>query len=113
MTHMTTQATPSPASIPTFSIGDRCKKAREHAGLDQDQLARITGLSRQTISNYERDKTSQKLASLNLIALATGVDRNWIATGVPSDTMPPDGPTTLRDLGEPPTIWYVPVPCAA
>ena len=64
--------------IPEWSLGDRVRKAREWAELDQVQLAEATGISRTTISNYERDATAASRANLNLIALATGVDIRWL-----------------------------------
>ena len=56
--------------IPEWSLGDRVRKAREWAELDQVQLAEATGISRTTISNYERDATAA--------SRATGVDIRWL-----------------------------------
>lgn len=59
-----------------MDIGTRIREHREAAGLRQDQLAEICGVSRQTISNRERNKTLPDIESLALIAheLGTTVD---------------------------------------
>lgn len=67
--------------VPEWTLADRIRKARDFAGLDQGALASVTGLSRQTLSNYEHGKTRPSKASLNLIAMMTGVDRCWLLTG--------------------------------
>ena len=74
--------------VPQWTLADRIRKARDFAGLDQGDLAAVTGLSRQTLSNYEHGKTRASKASLKLIAMATGVDRYWLLTGHASG---PDG----------------------
>jgi transcriptional regulator with XRE-family HTH domain len=47
-------ATPQPAAgIPAWTVGDRLRKAREHAGLKQSDLANEIGISRASAVNYE------------------------------------------------------------
>lgn len=43
--------------IPQFTRGDRFRKAREKLGLEQGAFAEHIGVSRGTVSNYERDMT--------------------------------------------------------
>ena len=59
-----------------MDIGTRIREHREAAGLRQDQLAEICGVSRQTISNWERNKTLPDIASLKVMAheLGTTID---------------------------------------
>lgn len=85
-------------NIPAFTTGDRIRKARETAGLDQAELAEVTGIARSTISNYERNITRPSRAYVKSIGLATGVDHRWIWSG--------DLDLTASDLGEPSTKWY-------
>lgn len=67
--------------VPEWTVADRLLKARTSAGLEQAELAAITGLSRQTISNYERGAVTPRRSGVNLWALATGVPVSWILTG--------------------------------
>lgn len=59
-----------------MDVGTRIREHREAAGLHQDQLADLCRVSRQTISNWERNKTLPDIVSLKLIAseLGTTVD---------------------------------------
>lgn len=63
---------------PEWTIGDRLRKAREHAGLKQQQLAALTGISDRTITHYERGKTKPRRHQLIAWALATGVSLEWL-----------------------------------
>jgi len=53
-------------------IGRRIQKAREEAGLNQDQLAARLGLSQATLSNYELGKRRLYLAQLEAISRELG-----------------------------------------
>lgn len=59
-----------------MDVGTRIREHREAAGLRQDQLAEICGVSRQTISNWERNKTLPDIESLKLMSheLGTTID---------------------------------------
>lgn len=59
-----------------MDVGTRIREHREAAGLHQDQLAELCGVSRQTISNWERNKTLPDIVSLKAMAdeLGTTVD---------------------------------------
>ncbi len=78
------------------SIGDRLRTARERrTGMDQGQFADHIGVSRGTVSNYERDKLPggprQRLV-LNAWAMACDVSRQWLETGIaPTDNGGGDG----------------------
>lgn len=66
--------------VPTFTLGDRLRKARETAGLEVGQLAEVIGVHRQSISNYESGRTSPRRPVLRMWALVTGVDEAWLST---------------------------------
>jgi len=102
-----TEIMTSTPGVPAWTIADRLRKAREVSGLGQARLALVTGISRQTISNYERGATSPSKGNVKLIGLATGVDRYWLWDGTQVD------PTTPSDQAKPSTIWFVPAVDAA
>ena len=47
-----------------MDIGMKMKKARINVGLTQEQVAEALGVSRQTISNWENDKTYPDIISV-------------------------------------------------
>jgi len=81
-----------PWRVPTFSTGDRLKKARELAGYEQGAFADLIGVSKRTVSNYECDNTRPRLIVLRAWAMATGVPVEWLQTGKEPPTGPPSGP---------------------
>jgi transcriptional regulator with XRE-family HTH domain len=44
--------------LPTWTLGDRLRKARELTGLQQKDFADALGVTRNTVGNYESDKTT-------------------------------------------------------
>jgi transcriptional regulator with XRE-family HTH domain len=77
---MTTQT--EQTTIPALTVGWRIRMAREFAGIDQTELAERTEIARSTISNYEKGATTHvKPLYLRQIALATGVDLEWLTNG--------------------------------
>lgn len=79
--------------VPEWTVGDRLRKARELLGLDQGPFALLIGVSRGTVSNYERGLTERyKPVVMNAWALATGVPVEWLESGTPTYSgPPPDG----------------------
>lgn len=63
-----------------MKLGQRLRRAREHAQLTQVQLEGRSGVSQKTISKIERgdQDASTQVAQL---ARACGVDTEWLATG--------------------------------
>lgn len=69
-------------TVPTFTTGDRLRKAREHAHLTQRQLAERIGVDKNTVSNYEADRTKRRQrVTMRQWAAETGVPLTWIADG--------------------------------
>ncbi len=80
--------------IPPIEIRHRLRIAREAAGLDQEQLAALIGVGRNTIGNIEKNKlkTPPRRIVVNAWALACGVPVTWVLTGgEPDDPGPGDG----------------------
>lgn len=95
---------PELATVPQFTVGDRLWKAREMTGKDQTTFAAELGISRGSVSNYERSATAPKPIVLREWSRLTGVPLEWLAFGeVPGPTGPgepaevPDGDTSPGD----------------
>lgn len=100
--------------IPQFTLGDRLRKAREQAGVGVDEFASEIGVSRNTVTNYEKDHVKPRKIVMKAWALRTGVPIFWLETGI-APTPSPSGdeigasPDNVRSKGlEPPTFWLVP-----
>lgn len=67
------------------NFGDRIKSARIKAGMSQEALADKIGISKQSISAWERG-ISKKIEGENLVKAAQvlGVSESWIQTGLDS-----------------------------
>lgn len=90
---------------PQWTLGDRLAKARDEAGLTVQQMADRLGVNRNTITNYERGRSSVPKAVVISYALITDVPFEWFGEGfrTGSFTLPaaPDDLSTLplsRDL---------------
>lgn len=62
-----------------MTLGDRLRKARDHAGLTQKQLEDKSGVSQKTISKIERGDQDNSTQVVQL-ARACGVSIDWLAT---------------------------------
>ena len=92
--------------IPTWSLGDRLRKAREQAGLEQAELARDLGTSRTTVGNAERGDRTPRRSLVMAWSLRTGVPLAWLETGTAPSPGDGDGAAlkyTPRDLNPEPT----------
>jgi transcriptional regulator with XRE-family HTH domain len=83
-------------------IWRRIEEARRLGGLSKAELARCTGVSRATASQWEghgsRAIARPSWDSLKLIASACSVDFNWLATGLGSPTGRSDAVFTEEEL---------------
>lgn len=57
-----------------FTIGERIAKYRRSAGLSQEQLGEAAGISKQAISNYEKDRREPGHDVIKLLAQAMGIN---------------------------------------
>jgi transcriptional regulator with XRE-family HTH domain len=71
--------------VPEWTFGDRLRKAREIAGLQQQDMASEFGVTSGTISNWEtgRGQPRDVLGVAKKWANITGVQEHWILTGAP------------------------------
>jgi transcriptional regulator with XRE-family HTH domain len=81
------------AAIPEWTLGDRLRKAREHAGLSQTELGAEIGVSLSSVSRYEVGQFLPPRPVLLSWALCTGIDLGWLVSGgtikSPSSARPP------------------------
>ena len=95
-----------PGTIPSFTVADRLRKAREVTGLDQAEFADRAGLSRTGVSKAERGESAPRRSTLKLWALASGVPLLWIETGEAPSPGGDGASIVARPEGfEPPTFW--------
>lgn len=90
---MDTNGAPGPV-IPEWTIADRLRKAREHAQLEQRELAADLGISRNTVNNYEHARHSPRRPVVLAWGIRCGVDVGWLWTGEAGhgDVAPPGAP---------------------
>ena len=82
-------------SCPQIEVFHRLRIARQHAGLEQGELADRIGVSRNTVSNAENNRVATRRLLINAWALACGVPVSWILSGEP----PSDHPDPSSGLG--------------
>ena len=68
--------------IPSWTVGDRCRKAREDSGHGSAEFADLIGVSRNTVGNVEAGRVQPRKIVLNAWALVTGVPLVWLRDGV-------------------------------
>ena len=69
---------PVPSAIPEWTLGDRLRKAREHARLTQAELAADMEVHRTSVISYEGGRTVPSRPVLLSWSMATGVLLAWL-----------------------------------
>jgi transcriptional regulator with XRE-family HTH domain len=93
--------------IPTWTVPDKIRKAREHAGLSQQELADRLSVTRTSVVNWERGHTRPLRLILRLLAAETGVDEQWLSQEGPLISLHTDIPAGIP--GQPATPGHAPV----
>lgn len=70
------------AAEPQLTLGERIRKLRMDAGLDQAQLAEAVGVSRQLVSKWERNVSIPDVIEAVTLAEVGNVSFGWLG-GVP------------------------------
>ncbi|MFW0169252.1 helix-turn-helix domain-containing protein [Rothia sp. P4278] len=84
-------------TIPHWTLQDRIRKAREHAGLNQTALAELIPVARNTLSRWESGAFKPSAADLDRLAEITDVDRTWLETGAePTEQEPLPSSLSVR-----------------
>lgn len=88
-------------NTPSWTTGDRLRKARRHSGKEAKELAADIGVSPNTISNYENDRVVPDRRTLISWAFATGVPLTWLEHGdeAPEESTTPEGRPSRRAGG--------------
>jgi putative transcriptional regulator len=73
------------------TLGQRIRRVRGDAGLSQEALAQLAGVTLRAVSYWEADARNPNLESLRRISGATGCSLWWLVHGTGSD---PEQPTT-------------------
>lgn len=94
---------PRSSTVPTWTVGDRMRKALTVAGLSVGEMCDYLGLSRNTVSSYMNDRQAPKRQTLAAWAMRTGQPLEWIETGeepTSGPPSPPEGPKGGRNDNE-------------
>lgn len=70
-----------PHAVEMTTFAERVKEERKKAGLNQQQLAKVSGLSQTTISDIERSR-NESSRDLVTLAHALNVSAEWLITGL-------------------------------
>jgi len=84
-----------------MSIGKNIKTARNHAGLTQTELARLTNLSRSYIGDIEHDRYNPSISTLIIISAAIHQPLNLLL-----DSTSTENPADLTKFLEQVNITY-------
>jgi DNA-binding XRE family transcriptional regulator len=93
--------------IPRWTVPDKIRKAREHAGLSQQELADRLSVTRTSVVNWERGHTRPLRLILRLLAAETGVDEQWLSQEGPLISLHTDIPAGIPV--QPATPGHAPV----
>lgn len=102
---MSTQTT---GTVPTWTLGDRLRKARATTGMTTREFAERIGVSHGTITNAEGDKRAVRPITIKAWAMATGVDVHWLEHGTASTNDDPDGASVTISYRKSGTLLVLP-----
>lgn len=68
-------------AVPPETIGDRIRRARKAKGFSQHELAEMSGISRQSIGNWESGLADPRVESFPPLADVLNVPPEWLAWG--------------------------------
>ncbi|PYY34220.1 XRE family transcriptional regulator [Curtobacterium sp. MCJR17_055] len=86
---------PATRKVPPVTLAHRLRIAREWRDLEQADIARELGISRATVSNYERGVTTPGKLAVNAWAVVTDVEVDWLRED-DWQTPPPVGPAGIE-----------------
>ena len=72
---------PEAGRVPEWTVGDRLRKARESAGLEQRQLAERAGMSRTTLRKVENGDSGVTLGAYASVLFCLGLEKDLLLIG--------------------------------
>lgn len=94
---MTSAAIGSAGVVPEIRIHQRLMIARQYVDLNQQELARILGVTTSTVQRAEAGQTRPRRTTLMAWSMATGVNLHWLETGTAPHSES-EGPLTGKKL---------------
>ncbi len=97
-----------------MTLGETIQYYRRRAGLSQEALAELVGVSRQAVSKWELDEATPEVTKLKALAGAFGITTDQLLSGekppeqaTPGNELPPQTPPgeTAGSGGEAPGLW--------
>ena len=82
-----------------MTLGERIVHYRKRQGLSQEQLSQRLGVSRQSVSKWERDESLPEADKLPLLAKTLGVSLDALLSGEEEAPSQPAGPTPAKRRG--------------
>lgn len=79
-----------------MTLGERIVHYRKRQGLSQEQLSQRLGVSRQSVSKWERDESLPEADKLPLLAKTLGVSLDALLSGEEEAPSQPAGPTPAK-----------------
>lgn len=89
---------------PEFQLKDRLRLARELKNFEQVDIAAELGISRATVSNYERGATAPGKLVINAWAVVCDVDVEWLKTGKACEALNPTDPGGVETAPKPKSV---------
>ncbi|WP_312797832.1 helix-turn-helix transcriptional regulator [Tianweitania sp.] len=80
-------------TVDTDTLGGRLSRTRDASGISLQTLARRVGVKKQTIIDWENDRSEPNVERLTLVASVLDVTLMWLMHGVgdaPADEIGPD-----------------------
>lgn len=82
-------------NTPTWTLQDRIRKAREHAGLKQEELAALLSVTRHTLGRWEKGDNEPPTKKIEALAEVTGVPVEWFYADSANEESPVRLPSRL------------------
>ena len=100
---MSTQTEHAAAITPEWTLGDRLRKARHHAGMGQKEFAEALGTTPGSLATWETDRSRPRdlIALAKRVEMLTRIPATWLL-GLDSENPRqegPDGGSSVRHQG--------------